>query len=164
MKIDLREQALEGALEGFVLNILEPFLQCIEQVPILRAGHIRDAIPEVRRLNDIMHFAAHLFLEFRDIVRVVRIPQRQRHTPVVRAESRIIFPKFLLRRYLIIVREIAQKEERQHVVTEIVRIHRPAQLIGDIPEGSAQLLLIGVGHGFGISSATRRLPQRWACR
>lgn len=42
--------------------------------------------------------------------------------------------------------EVAQEEEGQHVVAEIVRVHRPAQLVGDAPEGVAQLFLIGVGH------------------
>ena len=33
-----------------------------------------------------------------------------------------------------------------HVVAEVVRIHRSAQLVGDGPEGGAQFLLDGVGH------------------
>lgn len=32
------------------------------------------------------------------------------------------------------------------MVAEIVRIHRPTQLVRDAPEGVAQLSLIGVGH------------------
>jgi len=32
-------------------------------------------------------------------------------------------------------------------MAEIIRIHRAAQLVGDAPEGIAQLFLVGVGHG-----------------
>jgi len=32
------------------------------------------------------------------------------------------------------------------VVAEIIRLHRPAHLVGDTFEGVAQLFLIGVGH------------------
>lgn len=41
---------------------------------------------------------------------------------------------------------MAHEEIGQHVVAEVVRIHRPAQLVRDAPEGVAQLLLVGVGH------------------
>ena len=49
-------------------------------------------------------------------------------------------------RRLVVVRAVAQEEKGQHVVAEVVRIHGPAQLVGDAPEGVAQLLLVGVGH------------------
>ena len=55
-------------------------------------------------------------------------------------------PQLLLRRHLIVVGEIAQEEVGQHVVAEVIRIHGPAQLVGDAPEGIAQLFLVGVGH------------------
>jgi hypothetical protein len=50
------------------------------------------------------------------------------------------------RRSLVVGGEIAQEEEGQHVVAEVVHIHRPAQLVGDAPKGVAQLLLVGAGH------------------
>ena len=59
---------------------------------------------------------------------------------------RIIPPQFPLRCCLVVLREVAQVEEGEHLVAEIVRIHRPAQLVGDAPESIAQLLLVGVAH------------------
>ena len=47
---------------------------------------------------------------------------------------------------LVVVGEVAQEEEGKHVVAEVVRIHGPAQLVGDAPEGVAQLFSIGIGH------------------
>ncbi len=46
-EIDLREQALEGALERFVLDVFEACLQRVEQFAVLRAGQVGDAGPEV---------------------------------------------------------------------------------------------------------------------
>ncbi len=48
----------------------------------------------------------------------------------------------------VVVGEVAQEEEGKQGVVEIVRIHGPAQWVGDAPEGGAQLFLIGVGHPF----------------
>ena len=64
-EVDLREQALEGALEGFVLDVLEALLQRVQQLAVLGAGQVGDAAPEVLRLDDVMHLAAHLLLERR---------------------------------------------------------------------------------------------------
>ena len=66
-----------------------------------------------------------------------------------RGQGGIIFAEFLLRRRLVVVREVAQEEKGQHVVAEVVRVHRPAQLVGDAPEGFAQLFLVLVVHFFG---------------
>ena len=54
--------------------------------------------------------------------------------------------KLLLRGGLVVVREVAQEQERQHVIAEIVRAHRATQLIGNGPEGFAQLCFVSVGH------------------
>jgi hypothetical protein len=43
-------------------------------------------------------------------------------------------------------RSLAEEEERQHVVSEVVRIHRPAKIVGDLPKGMAELLIICVVH------------------
>lgn len=110
----------------------------------------------MRGLDDVVDLAAHLLLEGRDVVRVVGIPQGQRHAAVVGRQRGIIFAEFLPGRRLVVVREVAQKEEGKHVVAEVVRIHRPAQLVGDSPKGGAQLLLVGVGHG-GIAGSDARL-------
>ena len=61
-------------------------------------------------------------------------------------ERRIIIPYFLPRCRLVVVGEVAQEEKGQHVVAKVVRIHRATQLVGDVPEGIAQLFLISVGH------------------
>jgi hypothetical protein len=70
---------------------------------MLGAGHIGDAVPEMRGLDDIMHLAAHLFLEFRNVVRIVGVPKGQRHAAVLRAETGIIFAQLLLRRRFVAV-------------------------------------------------------------
>ena len=145
-QIDLGKQPLKGALKGFRLDVFEARLQRVQQLRVLGAGQVGDAVPEVRGLDDVMHLAPHLLLELRDVVHVVRIPKRQRHLAGVAAHIGVILAQFLLRRRLVIVREVAQEEEGQHVVAEIVRIHRPAQLVGDAPEGVAQLFLVGVAH------------------
>ena len=77
-EVDLREQALKGALEGLVLDVLEARLQRVEQFAVLRAGQVGDAGPEVLGLDDVVHLAAHLLLELGHVVRVVRVPDRQR--------------------------------------------------------------------------------------
>ena len=54
---------------------------------------------------------------------------------------------------LVVVGEVAQEEEGQHVVAEVVRIHGPPQLVGDAPEGVAELFLVLLGHGLQILDA-----------
>ena len=94
-----------------------------------------------------MHIAPHLLLEGRDVVHVVGVPERQRHLAGVAVHIGVIPPQLLPRRRLVVVGEIAQEEEGQHVIAEVVRVHRPAQLVGDAPKRVAQLFLVGVGHG-----------------
>ena len=43
--------------------------------------------------------------------------------------------------------EARQEQEGQHVVAEVVRVHRAAQLVGDGPEGLAQFLFFELSHG-----------------
>ena len=47
-QVDLGEQALEGALEGFRLDVFEARLQRVQQLRVLGAGQVGDAVPEVR--------------------------------------------------------------------------------------------------------------------
>lgn len=75
-EIDLGEQALEGALKGFRLDVFEARLQGVEQLCVLDAGQVGNAVPQVRGLDDVMHLAPHLLFESRDVVYVVRVPQR----------------------------------------------------------------------------------------
>ena len=131
---------------------LKPACRVFEQFAVLGAGHIGDAGPEVFRLDDVMRLAAHLLFERR---RHRRDCSRTRPTAGTRLADRlgigVVPPQFLLRRRLVIVREVAQEQERQHVVAEIVRVHRAAQLVGDGPEGLAQLFLVLVVHDAGAS-------------
>ncbi|QEG33340.1 hypothetical protein Pr1d_06010 [Bythopirellula goksoeyrii] len=57
-----------------------------------------------------------------------------------------VLAQFLARRLLIVVRELAQKQEREHVIAKVVRVHRPAEIVGDGPEDFAELFLVVVGH------------------
>jgi hypothetical protein len=74
----ISEVGREGALEGLVFDVFEARLQGVEQFAILHAGQVGDAVPEVRRLDDVMHLAAHLLFKFRNVGRVVLIPSLQR--------------------------------------------------------------------------------------
>ena len=48
-EVDLREQPLEGALERFVLDVLEALLQRVEQFAVLRAGQVGRCWPRGAR-------------------------------------------------------------------------------------------------------------------
>ena len=61
------------------MNVFEARLERVQQLAVLGAGHAGDAIPEVSWLDDVVNLTAHLFLELDDVVRVVGIPQGQRH-------------------------------------------------------------------------------------
>jgi len=145
-EVDLGKKPLESALEGVVFDVAKALPQRIEQVAALVACEVRNVGPEVVRLDDVVDLAPHLFLEIHHVAGVVGIPDCQRHAGIAGGDGGIVPPQFLLRRLLVVVREVAQEEEGQHVVAEIVRVHRPAQLVGDVPEGLAQLSLVGVGH------------------
>lgn len=155
-EVDLREQALESAFKRFVLDVLEPRLQGVEQLLVLGAGHVRDAGPEVIGLDDVVRLATHLLFKLGDVFGVVRVPHGQRDAAVVTTggDLGIVPPQFLLCGGLVVVREVAQEQERQHVVAEVVRIHRPAQLIGDVPERFAQLFLFLFGHSVVASAGS----------
>lgn len=45
------------------------------------------------------------------------------------------------------------------VCEEIIRVHRPAELVGDGPEGLAQYFLVGVGHG--DRKLSRLITELW---
>ena len=101
------------------------------------AGQFDDVIPKELRLNHIMNLALHLFLEQEGVIGVVVVPDLQRG--VIRAQ-------FLLCGFDVIVRQVFPKKERQHIVAEIVRHHRAAQVVGDIPKGLAEFLLYVLCH------------------
>jgi len=89
-----------------------------------------------------MRLAASLLFKFDSVVLVLRVPHRQRRAALARGQLRVIRPQFLVRGRLAVVRQIAQEQEGQHIIAEVVRVHRPAQLVSDAPEDVAQLLLI----------------------
>ncbi len=148
-EVDFREKAGERVLERLVFDVFETFLERLKQVAVLDAGAMGDAGPQIVRGDDVMGFAAHLRLEFRHIIRVPVIPDRQGGPAAVTDCIRIgiIVPEFLPRGFLVAVRKIPEKQKGQHVVTEIVRVHRPAELVGNGPERLAKLFLFVLRHG-----------------
>ena len=103
-----------------------------------------------------MHLAAHLLLELRDVFRIGGIPQGQRHAALVSIDLGIVLPQLLLGRDLVVVREISQEEEGQHVVAEVIRIHGTPQLVCDAPKSIAELFLVGVVHGLAKTKVSRK--------
>ena len=83
-----------------------------------------------------MRLEAHLLLERRHVSGVPVVPHRQRRPPPVADGFAVgvVSTEFLLRGALVVVREVAEEKEREHIVAKIVRVHRPAELIGDCPE------------------------------
>ena len=116
-------------------------------------------------LDDVVHLAPHLPLELRNVIRVRLIPKAQWRECLFPKSStvslrcfgdlqwrgklltlRVVTSQFLLRSCLVVVGEVTQEEEGQHVVAEVIRIHGSAQLVRDAPEGVAQLFLFLFGH------------------
>ncbi len=57
----------------------------------------------------------------------------------------IVIAQFSLGGGFVVVEEVAQKQECQDVVAEVVGVHGGAQVIGDVLEGFAQFVVL-VGH------------------
>jgi hypothetical protein len=93
-------------------------------------------------LDHIMHLATHLLFKRGNVFRIVSIPHSQRHTAFVTIDLGIVLPQFLFRSDFVVIGEISQEEKRQHVIAEVIRVHRTAKLIGDVPEGLAELFLV----------------------
>ena len=55
-----------------------------------------------------------------------------------------------LGRCLVVDREIAQEEERPHVVAEIVRVRRPAKIVSNFPKRATEFFLVHVVHDAGV--------------
>ena len=83
VEVDLGEQPLEVGGEGFVFDVLEAPLQGLQQLLVLSAGALVDAAPEIIRVDDIVHLAAHLLFEFDYVGGVALVPDRQRRAPVI---------------------------------------------------------------------------------
>ncbi len=74
-QVYLGEQALEGAFKRFRLDVFKTRLQRFQQIAVLRAGQVGDAVPQVRGLYDVMHLAPHLFFKFADVLGIAGIPE-----------------------------------------------------------------------------------------
>ena len=100
-------------------------LQRIEQLVALHPGAVDDAAPQVGGLDDVVHLAAHLLLERLHIVGIAGVPNRQRRFATI-ADGVwvwVVLPQLLPGRLFVVIREVAQEKERQHVVAEVVRVH-----------------------------------------
>jgi len=80
------------------------------------------------------------------------------------ANLRIALAWFFRYFKLVVIGEVAQEQKGEHVVAEVVRVHRPAQLVGDRPEGVAELLLAGVAHGVVGAGLALQAESRSASR
>ena len=140
--------AVLGADMG-IRHVREALLQGIQQRVVLGLGQVDDMAPQILRLDDVMRLAPHLLLERGHVGGVVRIPHRQRRLAAVADGGRvgIVGAQFLLRGFLVVPGQVAQEQEGQHVVAEVVGVHRAAQLVGDGPQGLAELFLVFVVHG-----------------
>jgi hypothetical protein len=58
----------------------------------------------------------------------------------------VVAAELLLRGGLVVVGEVAQEQKREHVVPKVVGVHGAAQRVGNVPEDSAELFLVGFGH------------------
>lgn len=149
-EVDFGEEALEGAFEGFVFDVFEAVLEGLEQFAVLGARHVGDVFPEVLGSDDVVYFAAHLFFKVSDVAGVVGIPDGKGHAGdfdfgrfafdfdldfVFVSRGWVIAPEFLFGGGGVVFREVAQKEEGEHVVAEVVRVHATAQIVGDFPKG-----------------------------
>lgn len=47
-QVDLREQAVKGALERLFLDVFEALLLRVQQLRVLGAGQVGDAVPEMQ--------------------------------------------------------------------------------------------------------------------
>lgn len=150
-KIDFGEQAPEGIFKRFLLDMPEALAQGLQQVVALGAGQLRYMAPEIIGVDDIVQAAAQELFKLRHIVGVGLVPSLERGKP--RGRFRPVRPKFLPRRGLVGVRQVAQEEEGEHIVAEVIRVHGAAQLVRDGPKGRAQLFLRLFGHGVSLCVA-----------
>jgi hypothetical protein len=80
------------------------------------------------------------------------IPNGQRHLLGLSLYLGVISAQLFLGCGFVVVRQVAQEKERQHVVAKVVCVHRAAQLVGNGPQRLAQLFLVLFDHGvLGVS-------------
>ncbi len=156
-EIDFREEAGKRAPEGFVLDVSETFLQRAEQFPVLCAGHVGDACPQVLRTDDVMRLEPHLMLECRNVTGIPVVPDRQGWAASAAARARVVAPKLFPRGLLVVVREVAEEQEREHVIAEVIRVHRSAELVRDGPERLAKLFMLVLRHGLARVGDKRKM-------
>lgn len=136
-EVDFGEEALEGAGEGFGFDVFEAGLEGAQQFFILGAGHFGDSAPEVAGLDDVVDFAAHLFFKGGNVFRVVVIPELEWGEGGCGRDFRVIRAKLAAGGGFVVIGEVAEEEEGEHVVAEVVGVHSAAQLVGDAPQGGA---------------------------
>lgn len=139
VEVDFGKQAGEGAGEGVVLDVFEAGGEGFEQIIVLGARQVGDVGPEVLGFDDVVDSTAHLVFEELDVARILRIPHFERRAAAVfrLGGIGIFVAQNPFDIGFVVVREIAQKEERQHVVAEVVGVHGAAQVVGDAPQGFA---------------------------
>lgn len=93
-----------------------------------------------------MHLEAHLFFKFSAITGIVVVPELQRRGAGLLPAIREVRAQLFFGGGFVVVGEVAQEEEGEHVVAEIVGVHGSAKLVGNAPEGSAHLFLVLFGH------------------
>lgn len=145
-EVDLGKKTLAAAGEGFVLDVLKAAFQGLPQLGVLGACALVDAAPEIIGVDDVMNLAAYLFLQFRHIGDVVSVPDGQRCAAVFAGHCEVVRPELLLHGGLVVVGEVAQEQERQHVVEGVFGVHCAVQVVVDAPEGFAELVELFLGH------------------
>ena len=92
-----------------------------------------------------MNFAPHLFFELLGILGVLAIPQGQGRGGRGRSGGEVV-TEFFFGRSFVVVGQVAQKEEGEHVVAKVVGVHRTPQVVGNSPKGVTEFFLIFGGH------------------
>ncbi len=73
-----------------------------------------DTGPEVLGADNVVRLEAHLLLEGHHVIGILLVPYGQRGPPAIAygIRVRIVPPKLLLRGLLVVVRQVAQEQER----------------------------------------------------
>ncbi len=134
LQVDFGEQPLEGAFERVFLDVLEALGEALQKVFVLGAGQFVDGAPEVLRPDDEMDAVAHHLFEFLDVVvGGFGVPLFEGHVVgqvVAEFEADAVF---------VAAAEVAEEEQRQHVVAEVVGGHGATERVGHVPKGLEQL-------------------------
>ena len=147
-EVDLGEESAEGVPERVFFDMLEGLLERVEQFAMLRAGHLGDVAPEVFGLDDVVHAVVHFRLESGHVLGVLFVPVLEWCLPQGQGcvGAGILAPEQFAGVFLVVAGEVAQEEEGEHIVSEVVGVHRASQFVGYGPEGFAQGLSVFCCH------------------